>query len=714
MINCFYFFLVCGSVGFANNYLQYKGLDTSVIGVLLTSVSIIALIGQTTMAPIVDKSKVWNEKRFIIFSLLVASIAYIALIVIPGESILSMIVTVIGLAFATIGVPYLNSLAFIYEKEGYKINYGLGRGVGSAAYAVAALCLGQLIKLKDPSILPVWLLVMAIATIGAFALQEYTEGIAVMLFYQVGELFQSYAVNQSRKSVASLMDIRPDSAVVLRDGVEEEVFPDEVAVGETIIVKPGERIPLDGIVLEGSSMEDTKALTGEAVPRKVSVGDEIISGCINLTNILKIRTTKEYGESTVARILDLVENASSQKAKVENFITKFARYYTPIVVGLAAFIGLIVPIFLPGHPFAEWIYRALSFLVCSCPCALVISVPLSFFGGIGCASKNGVLVKGSNYLEAVSKAETMVFDKTGTLTKGTFRVTKLAPVEGSSESSLLLNTATAEQYSSHPIALSVLSAWKEKNGKELAKVEDAQEIAGKGLKVTAGGHVIHAGNQSLMAELGLTVPTPEEAATVVYTAVDGVYSGYLLISDEVKEDAKEAISRLHHVGVKKTVMLTGDRKAIGEYTAKLLDLDEVHTDLLPADKVSYVNDYCNKKTKGRMVCFVGDGINDAPVLARADVGIAMGGLGSDAAVEAADIVIMEDQPSKLADVIQIGRRTVQICNQNIVFAIAVKVIILALVAAGFANMWAAVFADVGVAVIAILNAMRTLYYKPQK
>ena len=565
---------------------------------------------------------------------------------------------------------------------------------------------------------------MAIATIGAFALQEYTEGIAVMLFYQVGELFQSYAVNQSRKSVASLMDIRPDSAVVLRDGVEEEVFPDEVAVGETIIVKPGERIPLDGIVLEkvpidgvileGSSTLNTSALTGESLPREVKAGDEIISGCINLTNILKIRTTKEYGESTVARILDLVENASSQKAKVENFITKFARYYTPIVVGLAAFIGLIVPIFLPGHPFAEWIYRALSFLVCSCPCALVISVPLSFFGGIGCASKNGVLVKGSNYLEAVSKAETMVFDKTGTLTKGTFRVTKLAPVEGSSESSLLLNTATAEQYSSHPIALSVLSAWKEKNGGELAKVEDAQEIAGKGLKVTAGGHVIHAGNQSLMAELGLTVPTPEEAATVVYTAVDGVYSGYLLISDEVKEDAKEAISRLHHVGVKKTVMLTGDRKAIGEYTAKLLDLDEVHTDLLPADKVSYVNDYCNKKTKGRMVCFVGDGINDAPVLARADVGIAMGGLGSDAAVEAADIVIMEDQPSKLADVIQIGRRTVQICNQNIVFAIAVKVIILALVAAGFANMWAAVFADVGVAVIAILNAMRTLYYKPQK
>ena len=561
---------------------------------------------------------------------------------------------------------------------------------------------------------------MAIATIGAFALAvyeksgDYNESIAVMLFYQIGELFQSYAVGKSRRNITELMDIRPDYANIENDGKLEKVDPDEVEVGSVIVVQPGEKVPIDGVIVEGNSSLNTSALTGESLPRSAKAGDEIISGCINMTGVLKIKTTKEFDESTVSKILELIEESSSRKSRSENFISKFARYYTPIVVGLAAFIGLIVPIFLPGHPFAEWIYRALSFLVCSCPCALVISVPLSFFGGIGCASKNGVLVKGSNYLEAVSKAETMVFDKTGTLTKGTFRVTKLAPVEGSSESSLLLNTATAEQYSSHPIALSVLSAWKEKNGKELAKVEDAQEIAGKGLKVTAGGHVINAGNQSLMAELGLTVPTPEEAATVVYTAVDGVYSGYLLISDEVKEDAKEAISRLHHVGVKKTVMLTGDRKAIGEYTAKLLDIDEVHTDLLPADKVSYVNDYCNKKTKGRMVCFVGDGINDAPVLARADVGIAMGGLGSDAAVEAADIVIMEDQPSKLADVIQIGRRTVQICNQNIVFAIAVKVIILALVAAGFANMWAAVFADVGVAVIAILNAMRTLYYKPQK
>ena len=554
---------------------------------------------------------------------------------------------------------------------------------------------------------------MAVATIGAFGVNEYSEAVAVMLFYQVGELFQSYAVNRSRQSITDLMDICPEYANIEEDGQLKQVDPDDVEVGDIIVIKPGEKIPLDGKVVFGESMVDTSALTGESVPRTVKEGDDLVSGCVNGNGLLRAEVTKEFDDSTVAKILELVENASSKKAHVENFITRFARYYTPAVVIGAVVLAVIPPLF-AGQSWAEWVRRACTFLVISCPCALVISVPMSFFSGIGAASKKGVLVKGSNYLEIMSKLHTVVFDKTGTLTKGTFRVTKLAPAEGSSESSLLVNTATAEQYSSHPIALSVLSAWKEKNGGELAKVEDAQEIAGKGLKVTAGGHVIHAGNQSLMAELGLTVPIPEEAATVVYTAVDGVYSGYLLISDEVKEDAKEAISRLHHVGVKKTVMLTGDRKAIGEYTAKLLDLDEVHTDLLPADKVSYVNDYCNKKTKGRMVCFVGDGINDAPVLARADVGIAMGGLGSDAAVEAADIVIMEDQPSKLADVIQIGRRTVQICNQNIVFAIAVKVIILLLVAAGFANMWAAVFADVGVAVIAILNAMRTLYYKPQK
>lgn len=555
---------------------------------------------------------------------------------------------------------------------------------------------------------------MSLATIGAFLLQEYTEGIAVMLFYQIGELFQSYAVNQSRKSVAALMDIRPDSATVIRDGIEEEVFPDEVMVGETIIVKPGERIPLDGIVLEGSSMEDTKALTGEAVPRKVEPGDEIISGCINLTSVLKIETTKEYGESTVARILDLVENASSQKAKVENFITRFARYYTPVVVGLAAFIGIVVPCCIPTHPFAQWLYRALSFLVCSCPCALVISVPLSFFGGIGCASKNGVLVKGSNYLEAIAKTETMVFDKTGTLTKGTFGVTKIAPKEGIDEETLLLAALIPEQYSNHPIALSIMAACEERKIKRAVNAADFEEIAGKGVKAVVAGHTIYAGNKSLMDGLGIKVSDVSEAASIIYTVVDGKYYGYILISDEIKEDAQDAINLLHRIGVKRTVMLTGDRKTIGEYTAKQLNIDEVHTDLLPEDKVNHVNGYCNSKTKGRMVCFVGDGINDAPVLARADVGIAMGGLGSDAAVEAADIVIMQDQPSKLADIIKIGRKTVQVCNENIIFAIAIKVAILGLVAIGHANMWAAVFADVGVAVIAILNAMRMLYYNPDK
>lgn len=555
---------------------------------------------------------------------------------------------------------------------------------------------------------------MAIATIGAFALGEYKEGIAVMLFYQVGELFQSYAVSQSRKSVAALMDIRPDSAVVLRDGKEQEVSPDEVEVGETIVVKPGERVPLDGIVIEGSSMEDTKALTGEAVPRKAAEGDEIISGCINLTNVLKIKTTKPYGESTVARILDLVENASSQKARVENFITRFAKYYTPVVVGLALFIGIIVPLFIKGHPFKEWIYTALTFLVISCPCALVISVPLSFFGGIGCASKNGVLVKGSNYLEEVSKADVMVFDKTGTLTKGVFAVTKYCP-NGVSKDELLKFTAAAEQNSNHPIALSVLEAWKKlMSGGELAKADAAEEIAGKGLKVTADGHTIHVGNKSLMDSLGLDVEVPNEAATVVYTAVDGAYKGYLLISDEVKDDSKIAIDKLHRAGIRKTVMLTGDRKAIGEYTAKQLGLDEVYTDLMPADKVEHVNTLCVNNEKNKTVCFVGDGINDAPVLARADVGIAMGGLGSDAAVEAADIVLMDDKPSKLSDVVYIGRKTVAICHENIVFAIAVKVAIMILGVFGYANMWAAVFADVGVAVLAILNSLRTLYYKPPK
>ena len=571
---------------------------------------------------------------------------------------------------------------------------------------------------------------MAIATIGAFALQEYTEGIAVMLFYQVGELFQSYAVNQSRKSVASLMDIRPDSAVVLRDGVEEEVFPDEVAVGETIIVKPGERIPLDGIVLEGSSMEDTKALTGEAVPRKVSVGDEIISGCINLTNILKIRTTKEYGESTVARILDLVENASSQKAKVENFITKFARYYTPIVVGLAAFIGLIVPIFLPGHPFADWIYRALSFLVCSCPCALVISVPLSFFGGIGCASKNGVLVKGSNYLEAVSKAETMVFDKTGTLTKGEFKVARIYSVDeeadttgnGENESGesaengtdprsekqrkVLELAALAESYSDHPISRSIRDAW----GKELdqSRVSDAQEISGHGVKVKIDGKMVLAGNGKLMDEKGISYTECDSIGTVVYVAEDGRFLGSIVIADGIKDGVKDAIQRLKRAGVSKTVMLTGDRRNVAEAVAKEIGLDEVHAQLLPGDKVDAVESLMKFLPESKKLAFVGDGINDAPVLSRADVGIAMGSMGSDAAIEAADVVLMDDDPGKIADIVRISRKTMGIVMQNIVFALGVKFVVLAMGAFGVANMWEAVFADVGVSVIAILNAMRAL------
>lgn len=554
---------------------------------------------------------------------------------------------------------------------------------------------------------------MALATLGAFVLGEYTEGIAVMLFYQVGELFQSYAVNQSRKSVAALMDIRPDSAVVIRDGQEQTVSPDEVAVNEVIIVRPGDRIPLDGVVIEGTSMEDTKALTGEAVPRTVTVGDSIISGCINLTGILKIRTEKEYGESTVSRILELVENASSQKAKVESFITRFARYYTPTVVILALTLALIVPLFIPGHPFADYIYRALTFLVISCPCALVISVPLSFFGGIGCASKHGILIKGSNYLEELAKAEVMVFDKTGTLTKGSFEVTGLFPAEACSQEALLGAAASAEQYSGHPIARSILRCWEKQGGSLPEKPQSVEEIAGKGLCAVIGARRIAVGNQSLMQQLGITPAAVQEAAAVVHVAENRKYLGYLLISDELKSDAEKAIKALHQLGVNRTVMLTGDRKEISEQIAQTLQIREVHAELLPADKVTHVERICSEKGKGT-VCFVGDGINDAPVLARADVGIAMGGLGSDAAVEAADIVIMKDEPSKLADAIRIGRKTVQICRQNIIFAIGIKVLVLLLGARGYANMWAAVFADVGVAVLAILNAMRALYYHADK
>lgn len=549
---------------------------------------------------------------------------------------------------------------------------------------------------------------MSIATIGAFLLGEYLEGIAVMLFYQIGELFQSYAVNQSRKSISDLMDIRPDHAVVLRDSQEEVVDPEEVVVGEVIVVRPGEKVPLDGTIIEGNSSLDTAALTGESVPTTVTSGETILSGCINLTGVLKIRVEKEFEQSTVARILDLVENASSQKAKVENFITRFARYYTPIVVMAAAVLAVIPPLFLPDYPFAVWIYRALTFLVISCPCALVISIPLSFFGGIGAASRSGILVKGSNYLELLSNAEFAVFDKTGTLTEGVFRVSEIVP-EGMEQEDLLGIAAYAEAYSSHPIAQSILEAY----GKPIdrTQIHEINEIAGRGIWANVGEIEVYAGNAKLMQDIGIEYPKEVPAGTIVYIVVDYVYAGYLLIADVVKPDAKKAIEDLKKIGIKKTVMLTGDSDLIGRRIAEKLGMDEVYTQLLPEDKVTRIERLIERKSNKGTLVFVGDGINDAPVLARADVGIAMGGLGCDAAIEAADVVIMTDEPSKLAAMIKIARKTVKICRENIVLALGIKAVVLLLGALGIADMWAAVFADVGVAVLAILNAMRTLYIK---
>lgn len=549
---------------------------------------------------------------------------------------------------------------------------------------------------------------MSIATIGAFLLGEYLEGIAVMLFYQIGELFQSYAVNQSRKSISDLMDIRPDHAVVLRDSQEEVVDPEEVVVGEVIVVRPGEKVPLDGTIIEGNSSLDTAALTGESVPTTVTSGETILSGCINLTGVLKIRVEKEFEQSTVARILDLVENASSQKAKVENFITRFARYYTPIVVMAAAVLAVIPPLFLPDYPFAVWIYRALTFLVISCPCALVISIPLSFFGGIGAASRSGILVKGSNYLELLSNAEFAVFDKTGTLTEGVFRVSEIVP-EGMEQEDLLGIAAYAEAYSNHPIAQSILEAY----GKPIdrTQIHEINEIAGRGIWANVGEIEVYAGNAKLMQDIGIEYPKEVPAGTIVYIVVDYVYAGYLLIADVVKPDAKKAIEDLKKIGIKKTVMLTGDSDLIGRRIAEKLGMDEVYTQLLPEDKVTRIERLIERKSNKGTLVFVGDGINDAPVLARADVGIAMGGLGCDAAIEAADVVIMTDEPSKLAAMIKIARKIVKICRENIVLALGIKAVVLLLGALGIADMWAAVFADVGVAVLAILNAMRTLYIK---
>ena len=545
---------------------------------------------------------------------------------------------------------------------------------------------------------------MSLATVGALATGEYPEAVFVMLFYQVGELFQSYAVDQSRKSITSLMDIRPDYANIEVDGQLRQVDPEDVAVGDTIVIKAGERIPLDGVVLEGTSNVDTAALTGESLPREAQPGDDVISGCVNLSGLLRVRVTKAFEESTVAKILDLVENSSSKKAKAENFITKFARYYTPAVVLAAVALALLPPLF-TSIQWVDSIQRALNFLVVSCPCALVISVPLSFFGGIGGASTNGILVKGGNYLEVLAKTELVVFDKTGTLTRGVFNVTAIHP-DHCGEAQLLELAALAERYSDHPISRSLKEAY----GKELdaSRVSNVEELSGRGVRATVDGRQICAGNDKLMEDIGVSWHPCHRVGTTVHVASDGVYLGHIVISDEVKPDAKEAITALKACGVRRTVMLTGDAKAVGESVAQELGLDEVHTQLLPADKVTRVEALLGEVSPKGALAFVGDGINDAPVLSRADIGIAMGGLGSDAAIEAADIVLMDDKPSKLADAIRIARRTLAIVRQNIVFALAVKFLVLALSAAGVANMWEAVFADVGVSVIAILNAMRAL------
>lgn len=554
---------------------------------------------------------------------------------------------------------------------------------------------------------------MAVATIGAIALGEYTEGVAVMLFYQIGEWFQSYAVGKSRRNISQLMDIRPDYAnIEAEDGSLEQVDPDEVEIGTVIVVTPGEKVPIDGIVLEGSSSLDTVALTGESLPRDVAAGDEIISGCINMTGVLKIRTTKEFGESTVSKILDMVENASSRKSRSENFISRFARYYTPIVCYSAlalAFIPPLLSVFIGKDAnLSVWVYRRLAFLVTSCPCALVISIPLSFFAGIGGASNAGVLVKGSNYLEALAYTKYAVFDKTGTLTKGVFAVSSINSTDGD-ENHLLEIAAAAESYSPHPISKSLLTAW----GKDIDKtlVGDVEEISGHGVKAVVNGHTVLAGNDKLMDKFGVAYTKSERAGTIVYVAEDGVYKGNIVISDIVKPTSKEALARLKEAGVKQTVMLTGDNRAAADAVAKELGIDTVYSQLLPGDKVDKVEQLLTKRGQKETLLFVGDGINDAPVLSRADVGIAMGAMGSDAAIEAADIVLMDDDPLKISKAVRIARKCVGIVYRNIYFAIGVKLLCLALVAVGFANMWMAIFSDVGVMVLAVLNAIRALNVK---
>lgn len=547
---------------------------------------------------------------------------------------------------------------------------------------------------------------MVLATIGAFATQEYPEAVMVMWLYQIGEWFQQYAVGKSRQSISDLMDIRPDYANVERDGKLEKVDPDDVSIGDHIVVKPGEKIPLDGIVIKGSSLVDTSALTGESVPREVKKGTDILSGCINKTGLLTIKVTKEFDESTVSKILELVENASSKKAKAENFITKFARYYTPIVVIAAVCLAFLPPFFLENADVWDYIKRACSFLVISCPCALVISVPLGFFGGIGGASKLGILVKGSNYLETLSKTETIVFDKTGTLTKGSFEVTEISPI-GIDKASLLEIAAHAENYSDHPIAQSIKKAYAK--AIDTSRIADASEVSGNGVCVKIDGKEVYAGNEKLMKKIKVKLPAMNIVGAVIHVAMEKQYVGYILIADEVKEEAKQTIHDLKEINhVKETVMLTGDNSTVAESVGKSLAIDTVYSQLLPADKVTKVEELLHKKSSDKSLAFVGDGINDAPVLTRADVGIAMGGLGSDAAIEAADVVIMDDKISKINTAIYISKRTLRIVKQNIIFALGVKGVVLIFGAIGMANMWEAVFADVGVSFIAILNSMRAL------
>lgn len=550
---------------------------------------------------------------------------------------------------------------------------------------------------------------MAVATIGAFAIGEFPEAVAVMLFYQVGELFQSYAVDKSRKSIASLMDIRPDYANIEKDGKVEKVDPDEVKIGDIIIVKTGEKIPLDGVVVEGTSSLDTMALTGESVPRVVKTEDEVLSGCINKDGLLKIRVTKEFGESTVSKILDLVENASSKKSKSENFITKFAKYYTPTVVIIAVLLAFIPPIILKDfNTFSVWLYRALSFLVVSCPCALVISIPLSFFGGIGGASKMGILIKGSNYLEALANTEIVVFDKTGTLTEGIFEVQDIY-AEGIEKDELLRIVAHAENYSNHPIAKSVKKAYNKEIDEKIIK--NPQELSGKGIWAKIDEKDILVGNEKLMLEEKIDFKKCDEVGTILYVAIDKKYVGYVLIADKIKQDSPKTIRELKAMNIKETVMLTGDKKEVGEYVAKKLNMDKVYTELLPDGKVEKVEELLKQKSENGKLVFVGDGINDAPVLTISDIGVAMGGLGSDAAIEAADIVIMTDETSKISKAINLSKKTMRIVRENIIFAIFVKIAVLVLTAFGASTMWEAVFADVGVSVIAIINALRMLNIK---